>query len=187
MNSLVFDYIFALTGAGISKASGIPTFQEHPEIKRKLDVAYKKKYPLEFNNAYKTLIENVSGKEPNDAHKALAEYGIPIFTMNIDGLHQKAGSKIVYEMHGNAEKNNIVLYGEPIHYYNTIFSLLDKQPSDKKICIMVIGTSLQTMLANDIIEYAMYKGNFYIHYINSDAEHKVRDFLEKHYKKERSV
>ena len=42
MNSLVFDYIFALTGAGISKASGIPTFQEHPEIKRKLDVAYKK-------------------------------------------------------------------------------------------------------------------------------------------------
>lgn len=184
MKNLIFDYIFALTGAGISKASGIPTFQEYPDLKFKLDTAYKKKYPLEFEDAYETLIKNVSNKEPNDAHKALAEYNIPIFTMNIDGLHQKAGSKTVYELHGSAAKNDVVLYGEPIHHYDTIFRILDKQPSDKKICIMVIGTSLQTMLANDIIDYAMYKGNFYIHYINSDAEHKVREFLNNHYKKE---
>lgn len=42
-----------------------------------------------------------SGKEPNPAHIALARLGIPVITQNIDGLHQKAGSKRVIELHGN--------------------------------------------------------------------------------------
>ena len=88
-------FILALTGAGISKASGIPTFQDIPGIKDKLDVDFRAQHPEEFNRVVQQMKDNMRGKEPNDAHRALAAYDIPIVTMNVDGLHQKAGSKTV--------------------------------------------------------------------------------------------
>ncbi len=39
--------------------------------------------------------------EPNAAHRALAALSVPVITQNIDGLHQKAGSSSVLELHGN--------------------------------------------------------------------------------------
>lgn len=47
------------------------------------------------------FVDGIKDKKPNDAHIALAEYGIPIITMNVDGLHQKAGSKNVITLHGD--------------------------------------------------------------------------------------
>ena len=107
--------IIAFTGAGISKSAGIPTFEEVPNIKEKLSVEFKIKNPIEFAKVINSLKESVISKQPTRAHKVLAYFQIPIITMNIDCLHQKAGSKNVIEIHGNVEKDNIVLYGQNIH------------------------------------------------------------------------
>ena len=61
-------------------------------------------YPEEFFNFYKDKLIYPEAK-PNDAHIALAkleEMGKlkAVITQNIDGLHQSAGSKVVYELHG---------------------------------------------------------------------------------------
>ena len=107
--------IVAFTGAGISKAAGIPTFAEIPGIKEKLSVEFKQKNPEEFNKAINLLKTNVKDKEPTKAHKILAKLKIPIITMNVDNLHTKAGSDKVIELHGNYIEDNIVLYGEQMH------------------------------------------------------------------------
>ena len=105
-------------GAGVSTESGIPDF-------RSVDGLYHMKYdyppetilshtffkrnPKEFYRFYrdKMLILDV---EPNTAHKKLAEMEQKgrlraIVTQNIDGLHQKAGSKTVLELHGSIHRN----------------------------------------------------------------------------------
>lgn len=112
-NSIVF-----LGGAGVSTESGIPDF-------RSVDGLYNQKYDYppetilshsfymknleEFYRFYKDkmLYPNV---EPNDAHYALANLEKKgklkaIITQNIDGLHQKAGSKNVLELHGSVLRN----------------------------------------------------------------------------------
>ena len=100
-------FILALTGAGISKASGIPTFQDIPGIKDKLDVRYRAQHPEEFDRVVQQMKDNMRGKEPNAAHRALAAHDIPVVTMNVDGLHQKAGSRTVVECHGNLEDGSL--------------------------------------------------------------------------------
>lgn len=88
----------------------IPTFEEINGIKEKLSIGFKERNPNEFNKAINLLMSNVKDKKPTKAHKVLADLQMPIITMNIDGLHQKAGSRFVLEIHGNYERNNIVLY-----------------------------------------------------------------------------
>ena len=105
-------------GAGVSTESGIPDF-------RGVDGLYKQKYawppeqmlshdffvrkPEEFFRFYrdKILITDV---EPNPAHIKLAQWEAAgklraVITQNIDGLLQKAGSKVVYELHGSIHRN----------------------------------------------------------------------------------
>lgn len=105
-------------GAGVSTESGIPDF-------RSTDGLYNQKYdyppetilshtffvrkPDEFYRFYrdKILLDNI---EPNITHLKLAELEQAgklkaVITQNIDGLHQKAGSKEVYEVHGTVAKN----------------------------------------------------------------------------------
>lgn len=105
-------------GAGVSTESGIPDF-------RSVDGLYHQKYdyppeeilshsffmnkPEEFYKFYRDKIL-VQGVEPNKAHKALAKLEKDgklkaVVTQNIDGLHQAAGSKNVYELHGTVHKN----------------------------------------------------------------------------------
>ena len=91
--------IIAFTGAGISKQSNIPTFMEAPEVRDKLFRSFANAHHAEYNAVIRQLKENMRGAEPNDAHYALAEYHIPVITMNIDGLHAKAGTKAL-ELHG---------------------------------------------------------------------------------------
>lgn len=105
-------------GAGVSTESGIPDF-------RSVDGLYNQKYdyPPETilsHTFYMTHKEDfykfyydkilVDGVEPNAAHKKLAEMEekgklTAIVTQNIDGLHQKAGSKKVLELHGSVLRN----------------------------------------------------------------------------------
>lgn len=175
-----FNKVIALTGAGCSKASGIPTFEEVDGLKQKLTVEYRKSEPEKLKAAMEALKASVRDKEPNDAHFALAEYDVPIITMNVDGLHQKAGSKVVYELHGSVAEDNIVLYGEDVHCYDEAYDLLDANVGtpDNRVCLLIIGTSMQTQLANDLKWYACTHCNIQVIEIHEDAEHKVRWFLE---------
>lgn len=92
----------ALTGAGISAPSGIPTFQSRWKgrpVRDFLSRLYRENDPVGFFELF-CAMEAWCGAAPNGAHLALAEAGIPVITQNIDGLHQKAGSRLVLELHG---------------------------------------------------------------------------------------
>ena len=105
-------------GAGVSTESGIPDFRStgglyHQEWKYPPEVilshTFYKSNPEEFFRFYraKLLAPNA---QPNAAHKKLAEWEqrgklTAIVTQNIDGLHQAAGSKTVYELHGSVHIN----------------------------------------------------------------------------------
>lgn len=174
--------MLALTGAGISKASGIPTFIDMPGIKEKLSTEYRSLHKEDFEATMRAMKDTIKGKRPNAAHKALAKFQVPIITMNIDGLHQKAGSDIVVECHGNMESDTVVLYGEMGHYAGA-FDLLDvygtyaEKRGLPKI-LLVVGTSMQTIFANEFVGRAKYEG-WKIIKIDDDAEHKVLQAIQK--------
>lgn len=107
-------------GAGVSTESGIPDFRSskglymkesgtHVSAEEMISHTYYKRYPKEF---FKYYFENLvfEEAEPNEAHdflKDLEDQGkeVSIVTQNIDGLHQKAGSKTVHELHGSVLRN----------------------------------------------------------------------------------
>lgn len=92
----------ALTGAGISAPSGIPTFQgkwKGRPIRDFLSREFFDSHTEEFFELFITMC-GWCDKEPNEAHRALAALGIPVITQNVDGLHEKAGTKTVYPLHG---------------------------------------------------------------------------------------
>ncbi|MCS6907093.1 MAG: NAD-dependent deacylase [Anaerolineales bacterium] len=104
-----------LSGAGISTASGIPDFRspqtglwskiEPLEVASALSFRYD---PLRFFDWLRPLAIQVLNAKPNPAHMAVHQlqqmgYIHTIITQNIDGLHQKAGSKNVIEVHGTLE------------------------------------------------------------------------------------
>ncbi len=93
----------ALTGAGISAPSGIPTFQGsykgHP-LRDYLTRDYMEDNPISFFDLYCDMVKWCE-KQPNIAHYALKDLSVRIITQNIDGLHAKAGSKDALEMHGS--------------------------------------------------------------------------------------
>ena len=111
-------HIVFFGGAGVSTESGIPDFRSE-------DGLYHEKYsypperiishsffltnPEVFYRFYKEKMLCLDA-EPNAAHRKLAELEQAgklkaVVTQNIDGLHQKAGSKIVYELHGSIYRN----------------------------------------------------------------------------------
>lgn len=105
--------IVAMTGAGISTPSGIPDFRSAEsglwtEV-APLNVASIhafRKEPQRFYQWIHPLAQLFLEAEPNPAHFALAELERQdklkaVITQNIDNLHRKAGSKVVYELHGH--------------------------------------------------------------------------------------
>jgi NAD-dependent deacetylase len=103
----------ALTGAGISVPSGIPDFRTPGEgLWEKVDpmeVAHIEAFerdPSRFWGFYRQRLQMLGDKQPNGAHRALAELerrGLlqAVITQNIDTLHTKAGSERVIEVHGS--------------------------------------------------------------------------------------
>jgi NAD-dependent deacetylase len=104
--------IVALTGAGISVESGIPDFRGPSGLWKKYNpeiasISFFQKNPEEFWKFSLEIWKVLKRAKPNPAHKALAELEKMgklrcVITQNIDGLHQKAGSKKVLEIHGSA-------------------------------------------------------------------------------------
>lgn len=116
-----------LGGAGVSVASGIPDFRSPNGLynkKREDGMRYEDLLssdffyasPIGFYDFYWEEMVNVSAK-PNKAHLALAKYEqshrISILTQNIDGLHQLAGSKTVYELHGSVQRYHCIRCHSP--------------------------------------------------------------------------
>ncbi|MBQ6385440.1 MAG: NAD-dependent protein deacylase [Lachnospiraceae bacterium] len=118
------DRIVFFGGAGVSTESGIPDFRSQDGLYRMeydyppetiISHSFFMRNTEEFYRFYKNkmLITDV---EPNPAHKKLAELEekgklIAVVTQNIDGLHQKAGSRNVYELHGSIHRNYCVKCG----------------------------------------------------------------------------
>lgn len=102
-----------LTGAGISTASSIPDFRSpdsglwnsvNPMTVASI-MAFRQR-PQDFYNWVRPLVDVMLTARPNAAHIALAQLEAAgrlssVITQNIDGLHQAAGSKNVYEVHGH--------------------------------------------------------------------------------------
>lgn len=167
--------ILALTGAGISKASGIPTFEEQGDLRNYLSRDYANNYPKEFKKLMNELDKKCIAANPNDAHYALAEYKIPIITMNIDSLHLRAGSEHILEVHGSLRNKNVVLYGDEAPLYKYAYNWADRLNSND--VLLIIGTSLYTRFSREIAKTAE-NHNAEIITINQDAEHRVRTTLE---------
>lgn len=164
--------IIAFTGAGISKASGIPTFEDQGDLRTKLSRTYYNTHREDYNNIINTMIANCNKAKPNDAHLALAEFDIPVITMNVDGLHQRAGTKNVWAIHGNLP--NIVLYGDPAPLYSDALSLMDKMCEED--ILLIVGVSGYTRISEEIERLARLHGASIVK-INKNAENDVRTFL----------
>lgn len=119
------DRIVFFGGAGVSTESGIPDFRSADGIYHQ---AYKYspeqivshsffiQYPEEFYKFYKEKMMMLDAK-PNPAHRKLAELEkagklTAVVTQNIDGLHQAAGSRKVYELHGSIHRNYCMKCGK---------------------------------------------------------------------------
>jgi len=106
--------IVFVTGAGISQESGIPTFRGKDGLWRNYNAMKLATIDAFYENPklvwewYNERRENIFSVSPNQGHKAIAELEkyakVIILTQNIDGLHQKAGSSKVLELHGSIVK-----------------------------------------------------------------------------------
>ena len=146
-------YVVFLGGAGVSTESGIPDFRSKNGLyhrKNKKFSAYKPEYLLSYDclkhkpeiffDYYRNNLD-ARAVEPNPAHFKLAEMEergqlIGVVTQNIDGLHQKAGSKNVQEIHGTIWRNYCVSCGAE-YDENYIFDSKDKIPVCEKCGKMV--------------------------------------------------
>ncbi len=147
-------------GAGVSTESGIPDF-------RSVDGLYNQKYdyppetilshtffvrkPEEFYRFYRDKIL-IDGIEPNITHKKLAELEAAgkltaVVTQNIDGLHQKAGSKTVYEVHGTVAKNYCTVCGK-FFTGDEVREMIDADPKGIPKCDKCGG-----MIKPDVVLY----------------------------------
>ncbi len=113
------DFVTILTGAGISKESGISTFRGDgglwnkfsPEELANIEAFYKN--PALVSEWYEYRRHIIQKTSPNKGHIALFEMSkmvekMMLITQNVDGLHQKAGNENVIELHGNIMRNYCV-------------------------------------------------------------------------------
>jgi NAD-dependent deacetylase len=183
--------IVFVTGAGISQESGIPTFRGKNGYWKKYDPMQLATIDAFYQNPklvwewYEERRKNIFAAQPNKGHLAIAELAahkdVTVLTQNIDGLHQKAGSKKVLELHGsiirikctvcdyiddvtisfgflppkckcgNMLRPDVVWFGEPLPQDVWIDAIMHAQSCD----VMVIaGTSLVVSPANTLPLYA---------------------------------
>jgi NAD-dependent deacetylase len=139
-------YAIVLTGAGISTESGIPDFRSpgglwdkfSPDIYGNIHSFLEN--PFKFWEMAEKIAPNIFKAKPNPAHYALAELEKKnlikaIITQNVDGLHQKAGSVLVYEIHGNIDR--FVCFGCRASYpREQVIRKLKKEKHYPPICDM---------------------------------------------------
>lgn len=99
--------VVVLTGAGVSADSGIPTFRGSGGLWRNFrseDLATPEAFarnPMLVWEWYEWRRSLVRAAEPNAAHRAIARLDALVVTQNVDGLHERGGSKSILELHGN--------------------------------------------------------------------------------------
>lgn len=164
-----YDNIVFFGGAGVSTESGIPDF-------RSVDGLYNQKYdyPPETILSHEFFCSKVSefyrfykdkmlclDVEPNKAHIALARLEKcgklkAVVTQNIDGLHQAAGSKKVYELHGSVHRNYCVSCGKKFdaHYIKNSDGVpsCDKCGHLIKPDVVLYGEGLDNNTVNGAVE-----------------------------------
>jgi len=114
--------IAILTGAGVSKESGLSTFRdadglwENERVQDVADIHGWYRNPEKVINFYNKLRTGLKNHNPNKAHKIIAEleknFEVTVITQNVDNLHEKAGSTNVIHLHGELTK----VRGENIIY-----------------------------------------------------------------------
>jgi NAD-dependent deacetylase len=108
----------ALTGAGISVPSGIPDFRtpgtglwENVDPMEVAHIDAFRRDPETFWSFYRPRFQMLGDKQPNDAHRALAQLEAEglldaVVTQNVDCLHRKAGTKRLIEVHGSIDTSS---------------------------------------------------------------------------------
>jgi NAD-dependent deacetylase len=106
--------IVFVTGAGISHESGIPTFRGKEGLWRNHDAMKLATIDAFYENPefvwewYNERRVNIFQSNPNNGHLAIAKlqeiFDVVVLTQNVDGLHKRAGSEKIYELHGNITK-----------------------------------------------------------------------------------
>lgn len=113
------EAVLVVTGAGVSLASGIPTFRGTDpgavwanDVTQKGTRAYYRQSPHQSWLWYLKRFESLKGAQPNDAHRALAQWQqrqqalgreFLLVTQNIDTLHEQAGSHDFVKVHGSSD------------------------------------------------------------------------------------
>jgi len=180
--------IVILTGAGISQESGIQTFRDANGLWNNYDImevaspqawVNNPGLVLEFYNQRRRQLHTV---EPNAAHQAVTKlqsyFPVTVITQNVDDLHERAGNKNVYHLHGElfkvrSEKNeeliyewkkdlhlgdkaadgaqlrpHIVWFGEPVPMIDNVIPLV--QQAD---IFIIVGTGMQVYPAAGLVHY----------------------------------
>ena len=156
-------------GAGVSTESGIPDFRSTDGLYHQqwdyppetiLSHSFYESKPEEFFRFYhaKMLMRDV---KPNAAHKKLAQWEregklLAIVTQNIDGLHQDAGSKNVYELHGSVRRNYCErcgqFYGFDFIYYSEGVPHCEKCGGRVKPDVVLYEEGLDSHVLNGAID-----------------------------------
>ena len=189
------EKIVFVTGAGISQESGIPTFRGKDGFWRKYDAMKLATIDAFYQNPklvwewYEERRTNILAAKPNPGHLAMAELEkykpVHVLTQNVDGMHQRAGSTKVYELHGsiitikctvcdfkdiimtgfselppvckcgNILRPDVVWFGESLP--QDVWHAAMRQASSCDVMI-VVGTSLAVSPANLLPVYAHQNG-----------------------------
>ncbi|MCY0877085.1 MAG: iron dicitrate transport regulator FecR [Firmicutes bacterium] len=106
--------VVAITGAGISAASGLPTISggfQGRSLKDLFKLDNARRHVNEYRQLYEEMMFLWLQARPNAAHMALASRGIRVITQNVDGLHKKAGTREVIELHGTLAHQRCIACG----------------------------------------------------------------------------
>jgi NAD-dependent deacetylase len=123
-----------LTGAGISTESGIPDFRSAGGIWEQYDpfevasIDAFRRDPARVWEFYALRVDARTHAEPNDGHRALADLEEQgrirgVVTQNVDGLHQRAGSREVVEVHGSLREAECIHCGARVSMEDALASL----------------------------------------------------------------
>jgi NAD-dependent deacetylase len=148
------DSIAVLTGAGISVPSGIPDFRSEDGLWTKYDPSIYANYqqfiqdPSYFWEMHLDIMVLLEKASPNPAHEALAALETlgnlkGVITQNIDGLHQRAGCRTVYELHGTNESSSCTICGRK-YDTRTIADRLFSFEKDELMRLMRKGREIPT-------------------------------------------
>ena len=157
--------VVVFTGAGVSADSGIPTFRGADGLWRNFraeDLATPEAFardPELVWEWYEWRRGIISAAEPNAAHRAIARLeDAPVVTQNVDGLHARAGSRNVIELHGNifrerreggVRRPDVVWFGEMLPRDALAAAVEAIGNAD---LLLVIGTSLLVHPAAGLVE-----------------------------------